>query len=200
MKVKIDRVFPLAASAAAAWRLLEDVEKVAACMPGASITEQIDASKYKGEINVKIGPAAAAFSGDLEVKEIDPEARRIQLVGKGADKRGASTASMDLTANIRDAGEGASELVGQAEVVVNGKLASFGGRMMTQVSNQILEQFAGNFADRIEPETRSATAGDAQPQDAAPQPGAELNALTLMWRSLVGMIKDLFRPKTKPSA
>ena len=202
MRVKLDRVFPLQASAAQSWRLLQDVEKVAACMPGAIITERIDESNYKGEINVKIGPATVAFKGALEVKQLDQEARRIQLVGKGSDKRGASTASMDLTANIRDARDTASELVGECEVVVNGKLASFGGRMMTQVSNQILQQFADNFAGRIEPGDEDAVADEEGAEETVSTPTEsdhQLNAMALLWHSFVGMIKDWFRPKSKSS-
>ena len=203
MRVELDRVFPLAAPAADSWRLLQDIEKVAACMPGAKITEQVDATNYKGEVKVKIGPATTAFKGELEVKDLDPDARRLRLVGKGSDVRGASTASMDLTANIRDAGNGASELAGACEVQVNGKLASFGSRMMTQVSGQLLEQFADNFASHIEPTDVGAAAGEDQSTDAITtekaKPDQQLNALVLLWRSLIGMIKDLFKPKDKPS-
>lgn len=199
MRVKLDRVFPLAVGADDAWRLLQDVEQVAACMPGARITEQIDATHYKGEINVKIGPASAAFKGDLEVQEMDQAARRLKLLGKGADARGASTASMELTAGIREAGEGSSELAGDCEVQVNGKLASFGGRMMNQVSSQILDQFADNFGARIQSARDAAkVGGDGVTGAAAAEPERQLNALVLLWRSLVGMIKDLFRSKPAP--
>lgn len=203
MRVKLDRVFPLAATAAESWGLLQDVEKVAECMPGAKITEQIDATHYKGEVTIKIGPATTAFKGDIEVKDLDREAQRIQLAGKGSDTRGASTASMDLTADIRDVDDGSSELSGACEVVVNGKLASFGSRMMTQVSNQILQQFADNFANGIERETVSTPNQEAEVPEttaAGRKPGNELNALTLMWKTLVGIIKDLFGRKTKSSS
>ena len=202
MRVKLDRVFPLQTPAAQSWRLLQDVEKVAECMPGAKITERIDESNYAGEITVKIGPATVAFKGKLEVKQLDQEARRIQLVGNGSDKRGTSTASMDLTANIRDAGDVASELVGECEVVVNGKLASFGGRMMTQVSNQILQQFADNFARRIEPgDADAATDEEGAEEAVGTQTGSDhqLNAMALLWHSLVELIRDWFRPKPKSS-
>ena len=204
MRVELDKSFPLAAPAIDSWRLLQDVEKVTACMPGAKITERVDATNYKGEVTVKIGPATTAFKGELEVKSLDQDARRLQLIGKGSDVRGASTASMDLTANIRDVGDGNSELVGACEVQVNGKLASFGSRMMTQVSRQILDQFADNFASQIESTDEGAAADGGQGVDAVAtskaKPDKELNALMLLWRSLIGMIKDLFNPKGKPSS
>ena len=202
MRVKLDKTFPLAAPAAESWRLLQDVEEVAACMPGAKITQQINATSYKGEVTVKIGPATTAFKGELEVKSLDQDTRQLHMVGKGSDVRGASTASMDLTAKIHDVGNETSELVGACEVQVNGKLASFGSRMMTQVSEQILEQFAGNFASRVKPASEDITVNKDKSTGAVAaksKPDTELNALILLWRSLVGMIKDLFRPKAKPS-
>jgi hypothetical protein len=36
--------------------------------------------------------------------------------------------------------------VGEAAVIVNGKFAQFGGRMLVQVSDMILAQFAANFS------------------------------------------------------
>ena len=145
MEVKLDKRYPMDASPAQVWAVLRDVRAVAACMPGASITEQIDASHYKGAVKVKIGPALAAFAGDIEVLAIDEVAQRTQLLGKGADKSG-STAAMNLNARV-ELGEapGQAVLVGEAVVAVNGKFAQFGGRLMVQVSDMILGQFADNF-------------------------------------------------------
>jgi carbon monoxide dehydrogenase subunit G len=146
MEVKLDKRYPVAASPAQAWAVLRDVHAVAGCMPGASITEQIDATHYKGAVKVKIGPATAAFSGDIELLALDEAARHMQLLGKGADRSG-STASMNLSARV-EAGDTPEQavLVGEAAVIVNGKFAQFGGRMLVQVSDMILAQFAGNFS------------------------------------------------------
>lgn len=146
MEVTLDKRYPIAASPAQAWTVLRDVRAVAGCMPGAAITEQLDDTHYKGNVKVKVGPATAAFAGDIEVLSLDEAAQRLNLLGKGADRAG-STAAMDLIATV-EPGEapGTSVLVGQAKVTVNGKFAQFGGRMMVQVSDMILQQFADNFS------------------------------------------------------
>jgi carbon monoxide dehydrogenase subunit G len=145
MEVKLEKRYPLSVESARAWAVLRDVPAVAACMPGASITEQIDEQHYKGKVKVKIGPAGADFAGEIEVLALDAAAMKLQLLAKGAD-RGGSSATMNLTATI-EAGEtaGTSVLVGDAAVIVNGKFAQFGGRMMVQVSDMLLLQFADNF-------------------------------------------------------
>jgi uncharacterized protein len=187
MQTKLDRVFPVNAPADVAWRLLEDIKSVAGCMPGAEITERVDANHYKGNVRVKLGPASAAFAGTIEITATDPAQRKIQLTGKGTDTKGGSAASMDLAAEVRNVDAGKCELVGHAEVTLTGKLASFGGRMINQVSDQILKQFAENFASMAQSASGASTSGSI----GAPAPVAarELNLLALVWN----IIRDFFR-------
>ena len=193
MQVKIEKTFPLAALPAAAWALLQDIRAVAECMPGARITEQIDATHYKGQVSVKLGPAAAQFAGELEVLGLDAARREIKLNGKGSDTKGSSAATMNLSASIRDAAAGC-ELVGVSEVSVSGKLASFGGRMMTQVADQLLKQFAYNFAGRVAAVPEAAPEPATAPETAPPP--RQLNALALLWAVVVGFFKSLFGRKS----
>lgn len=194
MEVKLDKRYPLEVDAARAWQVLRDVKAVAGCMPGAEITEQLDATHYKGTVKVKVGPANAAFGGDIEVKQLDEAARRLQLFGKGAD-RGGSSASMDLTATVEPGESGStSVLVGQAAVVVNGKFAQFGGRMMTQVSDMLLAQFVDNFraAAAALPGPDAAPAAAAEAPAPAPQAAREINGLAIVWQLIKGWFAGLF--------
>lgn len=190
MKVNIEKVFPVDVPVSQAWRLLQDIPAVASCMPGAEITEQVDATHYKGSVKVKIGPATAAFRGDIEVKGMDAARRELQLLGKGADVKGSSSASMDLKASVREAAGGKAELVGVAEVAVTGKMASLGGRMMSQVSDQILKQFGDNFANKALA-LGEGEAARAAAEKVAEQPQA-INGLALVWAAMVGFFKSLF--------
>ena len=191
MKVELDKAFKIAAPASAAWQFLQQIEAVAACMPGAEITEQIDAHNYKGKVKSRIGPATMAFDGAIEIKGIDPEKRELQLRGSGQDTKGTSSASMDLTAWVVDGAEAGCELKGQAEVSVNGKVASLGGRMMNQVADQILNQFGKNFADNVLAAGSDEQAAEAKAKLAAKP--RELNALALAWSVLLGLLKRLFK-------
>ncbi len=190
MQVKLEKTVPVEAPADVAWQFLQDIRAVAACMPGAEITEQVDESHYKGRVKVKLGPATAAFHGDIEVKGIDAAKRELHILGKGADVKGTSSASMDLMASVRETDAGVSELVGISQVSVTGKMASFGGRMMNQVSDQIMKQFAANFANQVVA-TGEGEAAETAAAKVSEQP-KELNALALAWATLVGFFKSLF--------
>jgi carbon monoxide dehydrogenase subunit G len=192
-------------------------------MPGAKITERIDATHFKGAVSIKVGPASMSFKGDIEVRELDAGQRMLHLVGKGSDTTGSSGASMDLVARIEpNAADGLSQLVGRSEVTMSGKAAAFGGRMMGTVADQILKQFAGNFAAQVQAASAPGTtaASESQPQPptlrpaavpiAAPPeptqqprtlqtaaspaaPATELNALALLWAIIRNWFRGLFR-------
>lgn len=193
MKVRIDKSFPLPGPAAAAWALLQDIEAVAGCMPGARITERIDQRRHKGTVQVKLGPASMSFRGEIEVREADPATRTLRLLGKGTDSSGGSAASMDLTARIDPAGADACTLVGSSEVSMSGKAATFGARLIGPVADQVLQQFAANFSVRLQ-------AIQAAPADAVAAPAAApanlppppLNGLALAWAALRHWLQGLF--------
>jgi carbon monoxide dehydrogenase subunit G len=201
MEVTIDKQYPIPASIESCWQVLSNVTDLATCMPGASITEKLDETHYKGSVKVKVGPAAAAFAGDIEVQGIDPVLKQIRLLGKGAD-RGGSSASMQLTASLLAQPDGTTNLVGKADVIVNGKFAQFGGRMMTSVSDMILQQFADNFSVKAQAlgnahaTTKGNTSSSDLSKEAAPvasqatkAPHTELNGLAIAWM----LIKDFFK-------
>ena len=104
------------APAERAWALLQDIERVAACMPGARITERIDPRHYKGTVAVRFGPANLSFRGDLELAAIEPATRTLRLLGKGTDTSGGSGASLDLTGRIDAVDATSCTLTGRSEM------------------------------------------------------------------------------------
>ena len=209
MEVKLDKQYPLDVDADRAWALLSDLKATAGCMPGAEILEQLSDTSYKGAVKVKVGPAVAQFGGTVDVVETNAESRTVVLRGKGADK-GGSSASMDLTAAIVADPTNPTHCVlnGSAAVIVNGKFAQFGGRMMVQVSEMILGQFVENF--RQTALTLPAPAGSAAGQSGAAEPtgtttsaasttasdapkiSKEINGLAIFWQLIKGWWQGLF--------
>lgn len=183
------------ASADTAWVLLQDISGVAACMPGAKITEQVDATHYKGTVSVKVGPASLSFRGEIEVKAVDAAARTLRLFAKGTDTTGSSGASMDLTARVEASGGNACNLIGDSEVSMSGKAASFGARMMGPVADQVMNQFAANFAARLQAMPAQVASAGTQPSAASVSEAKPLNALGLIWAIIAGWFRSLFSNK-----
>jgi len=195
MKVQLEKSYPMPASAETGWALLQDIEGVASCMPGAKITERVDAQHYKGTVSVKLGPASLSFRGEIEVKGLDAAARSLQLFAKGTDTTGGSAASMDLTARVEAVDAANCNLVGISEVTMSGKAATFGGRVMGPVSDQILGQFAANFAARVQA-MQQASPGAAPAAPVAAGEPKPLNGLALMWAVVKGWFRSLFSARS----
>ncbi len=196
MEVKLDKRYELGVPAQNAWAILSDLESVASCMPGASLGERLGDNAFKGSVKVKVGPATAQFGGEVEILSMDVANRSLVLKGKGADKSGSS-ASMELEATIEES-DGQSVLVGLATVIVNGKFAQFGGRMMVQVSDVILKQFVDNFIAKAQTlgGSERAHSSEAQENSATPETAGELNGLAIFWALLKSWFGGLFGKKS----
>ena len=187
MKVELEKSFVIEAAVADCWQLLSDIPRVATCMPGASITQVIDASHFVGLVMVSIGPMRLQFAGDLELDMIDVSAYKLVLIATGTDKSGSS-ATMKLTATLVEKENYQTLLHGQAEVTVNGQLAQFGSRMIAPVSDVILSQFADHFRQKLLQPSTVAEASEASKKPEKPV----LNASILLWASAKKLLSSLW--------
>src|SRR4051812_2972191 len=107
------------------WRALCDIELVAACLPGASITEALGGDKYKGRFQVKVGPLAAAFAGEVEIAR-DEAVHSATVSGRGADAKSSSRASGSLAYRLEPAGAAAAGVGGGSPGGLSGGVGAVG--------------------------------------------------------------------------
>jgi carbon monoxide dehydrogenase subunit G len=159
-----------------AWALILDVERVAPCLPGASV-EQAEEDQYKGSMKVKIGPIVSTFNGTLKIDEADEEAHRAVLNAKARDSRGKGTANATITSTLEPADEGTRVTV-ETDLRVTGPAASFGRGVMQDVSAMLMTQFADCLATKLgrEAPAEAAAAGEAPAADEV-EPVARAQAL-----------------------
>ena len=202
MKIAIEKSLALPLSAALGWHLLENIEEIATCLPGAKITERVDDTHYKGIVTVKLGPATISFKGVIEIVSRDPARHNLHITGRGADTTGTSGASLDLTAGVVATGADSCSLSGRSEVAVTGKVAAFGARLMNTVTDQLLKIFFANLLARAEalaaaqPVAAASAEETPAPPPAAAPAAAELNALALIWAVVTAFFRGLFRRTT----
>ncbi|WP_410653269.1 SRPBCC family protein [Amycolatopsis sp. cmx-4-54] len=128
--------------------LINDVERVAGCLPGATLDGRQD-DAYLGRVKVKVGPITAAYSGTVRFTDVTAADRSLRLVARGADAHGNGDAEADVTLTVREAPGGATiEL--RTDLSIRGKLAQFGKGAIGAVSTRLLDQFARNLADRLQ--------------------------------------------------
>ena len=125
----------------AVWAVLADMDRLAACLPGAEMTEDLGGDRYRGRAVVALGPVSLRFEGLAHVVEHDPAARRMRVLARGADRGGSSTqAVIRLAADAN--GEGGTTLTARAGVHLAGRVAQFGRALAGDVSRRLFEQFA----------------------------------------------------------
>ncbi len=131
----------------AVFALLNDVERVAGCLPGATL-EGRDGEAYRGRVKVKVGPISAAYAGTLRFTEVVPEQRTLRLSARASDAHGAGDAEADVVLSVAEA-DGGSTLDLHTDLLVRGKIAQFGKGAITTVSSRLLDQFARNLAGEL---------------------------------------------------
>lgn len=143
----LDNHLDLPADADAVFALINDVERVAGCLPGAVLDGQED-EHYLGRVKFKVGPISAAYSGRIRFTEVAPGERRLRLSARGADSHGNGDAEADVILTVAPTADG-SALDLHTDLVVRGKIAQFGKGAITTVSNKLLDQFARNLAAQL---------------------------------------------------
>src|SRR5207249_3182398 len=109
-------------SLAKVWAAFADMPSVAACLPGAEITEH-SADSVKGRINVKFGPMRAAFAGAAAL-ERDEAAKSGSIRGAGQDSLSASRARGDIAYRLVES-EGKTRILLSIDYSLQGPLAQF---------------------------------------------------------------------------
>ncbi len=153
-----------------AWDVLLDVERVAPCMPGASL-DSVDGDEIRGRIKVKVGPINMTYAGTARFIEKDPDAGIVTLEATGKETRGAGTASASVRSVLEDRGEETRVTV-LTTLNVTGKPAQFGRGVMNEVGGKLLSIFAANLAATLAEPEGAATGAAAAPYQPGPhQPG-----------------------------
>jgi len=142
-----------------AWGVLLDVEKVAPCMPGATV-DSVDGDDVKGRMKIKVGPVALTYAGTAKFTEKDEQARKVVLEASGKETRGSGTAAATITSTLSDEG-GQTRVVVHTTMTVTGRPAQFGRGVMAEVGGRVIQKFATNLAAQL-------SGGAAAPAASAP--------------------------------
>jgi uncharacterized protein len=139
-KVKINNEFTVGVPIQQAWDVMLDLERIAPCLPGASI-QGSEGDEYQGKMKVKIGPITANYKGTARFEETDEEGRRAVLNATGRDARGQGTASATIVSTLQEEGDTTRVKV-ETDMKLTGRAAQFGRGIAQDVATKMLDQFA----------------------------------------------------------
>jgi uncharacterized protein len=166
MAIELDNSFIVPVSPDQAWVVLLDVERIAPCMPGATVTG-VDGDEIAGTVKVKLGPVSSTYKGTARFTQRDADHRSVSLEASGKETRGSGTASATVTASLAPGeSDGETAVTMHTSLAVTGKAAQFGRGLIADVSAALVAQFAANLADLL---AQSAPAEPAEPEPAEPE-------------------------------
>ena len=145
--MELSNDFEVSAPIEKVWEVINDVELIAPCLPGAQL-EEVGNDEYKGFVKVKVGPITAQYKGVAKFVEVDDSNHRVVIRGEGRDTRGAGNAAADITASLESVPEGTRVNV-VTDLKITGKVAQFGRGVMADISKKLMGQFADNLSELV---------------------------------------------------
>jgi carbon monoxide dehydrogenase subunit G len=184
--LKLHNEFSIPLPPAEAWDVLNDVPRVAKCVPGAKLLEQAPDGGYVGTVGVRLGPIALSFKGKFTYKEIDASTRRVRAEASGSEQKARGTAQAQVEFVLREE-QGGTRVSVDTDVQLAGSIAQYarGGTLIESTAQVLTDQFASNLKAELAA-SRSATASAAAPETgvtAAPEV-KEISAFTLLTQGL----------------
>jgi uncharacterized protein len=191
MSIRIRNSFLITAPAERAWTVLNDIERVASCVPGAELIEIAGDNIYKGRIAVRLGPVLMQFGGTVEFRERDAARHHAVISATGNELKGRGTVHALVVCDLQPEDRGTRVDV-ETALDLAGQVAQYGrgAGMIESVARQLVTEFADALAANMR-----ATPGAS----AAPATPAEVRLDSLVarawWRIFVGRLRKLFGAK-----
>lgn len=167
------------------WEFCQDVPSVAACLPGAELTDELGPDQYAGKVGVSMGPVKMAFNGTADITHRDHDTRTLRIDAAGADDKGGSQAALGLHLKLVPTA-GGTRLEVEQDLQLSGAAAQYGRGMIGDVSQVMMQDFAKNMQAQLE---GGASPGKASGASSASGFGIGLRAA---WMALMRVGKRFF--------
>lgn len=180
--IELKEKFSVPAPPDEVWPLISDPTVVAACIPGAELTELTADGAHRGKVTFKFGPTVAVFRGEARLT-YDHPVKRCLIEARGIDQKGASRARARFAVEAR--GTGATDVTLEGGFEVAGPLEMFASAGGVHVARALLAEFASNIARVIE---QRRAGGDSAPEQAPAASATKILGRALLdgARSIVG--------------
>ncbi|MGW0802023.1 SRPBCC family protein [Nonomuraea sp. NPDC002799] len=164
MAMRFEHEFTVPVPVEQAWAVLLDVERVAPCLPGATL-DIFEGDEFTGRMKVKVGPIVVTYKGSAKFEDVDKDSNTLTIQATGKEARGSGTAAATVKARMAAAGESTTTVVVETTFNVTGRPAQFGRGVMAEVGGKLIDKFAGNLAALLSEPTVEPMAAPAEDED-----------------------------------
>tara|TARA_B100000686_G_scaffold216317_1_gene223252 strand:+ start:149 stop:715 length:567 start_codon:yes stop_codon:yes gene_type:complete len=127
------------------WEALNDPEILKKAIPGCEEFIKKSETEFTATAKNKIGPFNATFTGDIELKDLNPP-NAYKITGSGNSPVGFVNG--EALVNLEDF-EGGTKLTYTVEANVGGKIAQVGSRLIDMTAKKMAGIFFGKFSELI---------------------------------------------------
>ncbi|MBV9414286.1 MAG: SRPBCC family protein [Solirubrobacterales bacterium] len=190
----IENEFRVGADIDTVWRELLDMEGVASCLPGATITGTEQENVYDGSMRLKLGPMRVEYRGTATLSEVDEEHHTAVISLHAREAKGQGSAMATIRNRLETVEDG-TRVSAQTDLQITGPQAQFGRGVIEDVGKRVLGEFSQRLEERIAgsrpgaspPANESAneSGGGAAGESPSAQTPTELDVGSLVTRSPV---------------
>ena len=127
------------------WEALNDPEILKKSIPGCEEFKKNSETEFTATATNKIGPFNASFTGDIELKDLNPP-NSYRITGSGSSPVGFANGEATVTLEDFDGGTKLNYVV---EANVGGKIAQVGSRLIDMTAKKMADIFFGKFSELI---------------------------------------------------
>jgi carbon monoxide dehydrogenase subunit G len=174
--------FSVGADIEEVWRQLLDMEGVASCLPGATITGTDQENVYDGSMRLKIGPMRVEYRGTATLSAVD-EASHTAVISLSAREAKGQGSAMATIRNRLEPVDGGTRVRAETELHITGPQAQFGRGVIEDVGKRVLSEFSQRLEERIGGSGETASPGrgeSAEPPQPPPASPDELDVGSLV--------------------
>ena len=127
------------------WQALNDPEILKQAIPGCEEFIKNSETEFTATATNKIGPFNASFTGDIELKDLNPP-NSYKISGSGNSPVGFASGEAEVKLEDHENG---TNLIYEVEANVGGKIAQVGSRLIDMTAKKMADIFFGKFSELI---------------------------------------------------
>ncbi|GAA1018424.1 hypothetical protein Aple_074120 [Acrocarpospora pleiomorpha] len=189
--MNLEHSFDILAEPDVAFAYLMDVNRVAACVPGVSLQEELGENTYRGTLKVKVGPVTVKYGGIARIISADPVTRVAAIEAEGEESGAAGSVRAKATMSVAATATG-SRVTVSTDLALTGRVATMGKGVIEQVGNRMVAQTSERIEQAILESVASSPAVDVAGPPASARDGSALRLMPLLGSLIADWVRRTF--------
>ena len=127
------------------WEALNDPEVLEKAIPGCKEFIKNSNTEFSAKVTNKVGPFNASFTGNIELKDLNPP-NSYKIIGSGNSTVGFASGEAEVKLEDENGG---TKLIYTVKANVGGKIAQIGSRLIDMTAKKMADIFFSKFSELV---------------------------------------------------